>query len=325
VDEASSRFVDQIALEKLLGEKLRKVHHYPEGGLDSGNDGDSADFPALSTGSIPKIFTTQSGFRFESPIPCSHAENALCDVTVHRAQHSRGSVVFLHGLYEDSRAIYDFLFRGLVANGLDVYFSTLPFHYSRRPASSLFNGEFFWSANYKRTRAAFKQAVHDLHALYRIVCAQQKHPVAVCGFSMGGCVALLLAAACNDIDGVVAINPAISLSGIVWDSPLCSTIKADFLAAGYNISQVQRAFAAFEPVSARSIALARERIQLVYGIYDQVTSPDLDKEFARTWALRNVIAYNAGHLNILRVPRLAGDIAHFFQSIANLKLSNSAP
>lgn len=324
MDEASSKFVDRLVMEKLLEEKLRKVRHSPEGGMDDPTSlGDALRMVATSP--LPTVSETENGFRFATPFLSGHPENDHCDVVVHRAEASRGAIVFLHGLFEESRGLYDFLFRNLLRMGFDIYQSTLPYHYSRKPASSSFGGEFFWSANFLRTSAAFRQAVCELHLLERIVAQRTEHPPLVCGFSMGGCVSLLLASLREDLHGVFAINPASTLSGIVWDSPLCSTIKADFLAAGRSVEELRTAFARFEPLGVEHPTLATERIHLCYGIYDQVTSLEQYESFARAWNLANTTALKAGHMNTLRTPRLAGDIADFHDSVHRLRAGSPVP
>jgi pimeloyl-ACP methyl ester carboxylesterase len=315
MDEASSKFVDRLVQEKLLDEKLRRVHHFPEDGIDERPAGLFEDFPEFARKPLPETVPTPKGFRFDSPLPGVHPENNSCEVVVHRSPDPTACVVLLHGLFEDSRAIHDFLVRELLKLGCDVFQPTLPYHYDRKPPASLFGGEYFWSANYKRTRTAFKQAVLELHALQRIVRAREGLPALVAGFSMGGCVSLLLASVCEDLHGVFAINPATSLSGIVWDSPLCQTIKADYLAAGVSIERLQGAFSDFEPLGASRVALDRERIRVAYGIYDQVTSVEQYESLVRAWNLRDPIPYKAGHMNTLRMPRLAGDIAQFIRSL----------
>lgn len=317
MDEASSKFVDRLVMEKLLEEKLRKVRHRPEGGLEDPVSLESA-FASLRDAPLPETIDSADGFRFATPFPSGHPENDHCDVIVHRHPSPRGAVVFLHGLFEDSRNLYDFLFRNLSKEGFEIYQSTLPYHYGRKPAASAFGGEYFWSADFLRTSAAFRQAVCELHLLERIVHARTGFAPLVCGFSMGGCVSLLLASLREELHGVFAINPAATLSGIVWDSPLCSTIKADFLAAGRTEHELQKAYSRFEPVGVERIALDRRRIHVSYAIYDQVTSVEQYESLLAAWRLDGGTAMKAGHMNTLRAPRLAGDIASFHDSLQAL-------
>lgn len=316
MDEASSRFVDQLVQGKLLDEKLRRVHHFPEGGLAADPPDLFHDFEAHRAQPLPATTETDGGYRFQSPVASGHPENDVCEISVLPAPDARACLVFQHGLFEDNRAIYDFLFKGLRERGFEVHLSTLPYHYQRKPAASLFGGEYFWSAHYRRTRSAFRQAVYELDLAQRLARARTGLPTYVAGFSMGGCVALLLASLRADLPAVAAINPATTLSGIVWDSPLCSTIKADYQAAGYSVADLQAAFASFEPVGASAIALPLERLLLVYSLYDQVTSLGQYRTLAGAWKLPRTLELKAGHLNTLRVPRLAADLAQFFDTFA---------
>lgn len=311
MDEASSKFLDKLVLEKLLEEKLRKVHHAPESNLLGTAETLWGKFPSFQNAALPPIESTDTGFHFPSPLASSHAKNNRCPVRVHRSPQAKANILLQHGLFEENRAIYDFLIRELLKLECNVFVSTLPYHYERCPAESLYSGEFFWSANFQRTQSAFLQAVIELHTLYRLLRAQNDLPTLLCGFSMGGCISLILASLCKDLQGVVAINPAASLSEIVWDSPLCATIKADYLSAGCSMPELQQAFRTFEPMSAPHIQTPRERIQLIYGLYDQVTSTTQYENLARAWNLHHVHAYKAGHMNTLRMPRLAQDIHNF--------------
>jgi pimeloyl-ACP methyl ester carboxylesterase len=315
MDEASSKFVDQLVQGKLLDEKLRRVHHFPEGGLTADPADLFHDFGAHRLRALPETTETADGYRFASPVPSEHRENDSCEVVVHSCPSPRACLVFQHGLFEDNRTIYDFLFKGLREKGFEIHLSALPYHYHRKPAASLFGGEYFWSAHYQRTRAAFRQAVYELDVVERLASRRSGLPTYVAGFSMGGCVALLLASLRSDLAGVAAINPATTLSGIVWDSPLCSTIKADYQAAGYTVEDLKTAFASFEPQGATSVALPLDRLLLVYALYDQVTSLGQYQTLVAGWGLPNALELKAGHLNTLRIPRLAGDLAHFFDTL----------
>jgi hypothetical protein len=132
---------------------------------------------------------------------------------------------------------------------------------------------------------------------------------------MGGAVNLVLGAVSKEIKGIVAINPASSLSSIVWDSPLCKTIKQDFFDAGYSWEQIKNAYKTFEPVNVDIKSINADRFMICYGAYDQVTSPDQYRELINRWNIRNFHEYKSGHLNTLRVPRLAQDIFNFISAI----------
>jgi hypothetical protein len=314
MDENSSKYVDQLVINKLLDEKLSKVHHKLEENHDELYSDLYADFSTIKPNS--EIISKDNQYiRIESPVECSHEENRVNTITIKEVPGASASIVFLHGLFEDNREIYNFLFSGINKAGLNVYSMTLPFHYERKPYKSQFSGEYFWSANIQRSRRAFRQAVYELYQFYNTVRLINNHDVYICAFSMGGGVALSLASLYKDISRLFVINPVCSLTEIVWDSPLCRTIKNDLVNQEFLMDQLKQVCSVFEPASVKSIAIDTNRICLGYSIYDQITSIEQYKGLISTWNLKNTIDYRAGHLNVLRVPRLANDICAFMNSI----------
>jgi esterase/lipase len=314
MNEASSKYVDHLVLDKLITEKLQMVHHYP------GNDIDLTIsvfdmIKGIEHKQMPEFVTTDSGFVFKSVIDSGFKDNDVCPVFSFECEDPVASIIFTHGLYEDNRKIYEFLFESLNRLGLNVYLCTLPYHYERRPEKSLFSGEYFWSADFERTRNAFVQGIFDVFALHTFIKKRNHHDVFLTGYSMGGAVSLVLGAAVKEIKGIVAVNPAASLSNIVWDSPLCKYIKQDFLAAGYTLEQLKTAYKTFEPVSLDFKLHNSLRFMICYAVYDQVTSPEIYRQFIERWNIKSVHEYKAGHLTTLRVPRLAQDIFNFVTAL----------
>ena len=315
--ESSSRYVDQITLEKLVTEKLEKVHHYPHTGLQFPKAlfDDWSGYREQVELALPKsgspISIGKNLLQFQSMSLCEHDENHGIPVHCFMSESPVCNLVFYHGLFEENREIYYFLFSNLNRLGVNVYLCTMPYHYERMPSQSAFSGEFFWSAYFERTRNAFKQAVYDLHMIARWVATQSTLPVIPGGFSMGGSVALIYGAIEASDHGVVALNPAVSLSEIVWDSPLCRTIKSDYMHAGYAMPQLQSAYREFEPICYSTPKTPIDRIFLGYGSYDLVTAPDLYRTLVAHWQLPHYREYKSGHLNLLRVPRVANDVFSF--------------
>lgn len=314
MNEASSKYVDQLVLEKLITEKLQLVHHYPGKNIDLTTSVFDL-IQGIENKQLPEFQKSDSGFVFKSVINSGYEENDVCPVFSFECENPIASIIFTHGLYEDNRKIYGFLFDSLNRSGLNVYLCTLPYHYERKPKKSLFSGEYFWSADFGRTRNAFVQGVFDVFSLYSFIMARNNHSVYLTGFSMGGAVNLVLGAAVREIKGIVAVNPAASLSEIVWDSPLCKYMKNDFLEAGYTWEQLKNVCKTFEPVSIDIDLYNSLRFMICYAVYDQVTSPDIYRQFIEKWNIRNVHEYKAGHLTTLRVPRLAQDIFNFISAL----------
>ena len=322
MDEASSKFVDRLALEKIIAEKLSQVHHVPS------KQPDALREPAFGSFSQP-LGRAENGQSFDpyitvlhSPIQTAHPENRAFFLRCHPAKAERGIVLLVHGLFEDNRAMYGFLIGELNRAGYSVYLTTLPFHHERTPAEAKFSGEFFFSADLARTKEAFVQAVLEVRLAYEWLTAHHDAPVFLTGFSMGGTVATAAACANDCFEGVCIVNPASMLSEVIWTSPLCATIKQDLLAAGWERTEIDFVVSSFDPYMMSYMQTDDSRVLMIYALYDQITRPDQYESLITQKQLTNILQYKAGHLNTLRVPRFATDLVQFFerQSASALEL-----
>jgi hypothetical protein len=309
MNEASSKYVDQIATEKLIQEKLSRVHHAPNGAYPS-------ELVSLNDfNCLPKLPETvverQDGknllLSFSSAVVTSDTDNNLVQCIAYLSEESRGALVFLHGLFEDNLQIYNFFISLLKEQGLDVYLMMLPYHYNRMPAGSVFSGEFFFSGNLLRSALAYKQAVYDLYQLQQWVSQRSGRPAWIVGFSMGGGITLTLAAL-TGLPGVFAVNPVCNISRLVWTSALFAPIRQDLEGSGIGLGRIEMHYAAFEPLNADPIRTDLAHIVLGRSLYDQINDPANYDLLVENWKLQNVIPYKAGHLNVLRAPRLAMDV-----------------
>lgn len=314
MDEASSKYLDTIVMSKLLEERLEKVSHKPQVSPSEIEQELFADLDTAKEAALVNEIHGSSDLELISPVNTTYESNRTCRIKLFPAEQASASIILVHGLYEDNRDIYSFLIKGLNEIGYSVHLMTLPYHFERTPDSSLFSGEYFWSADISRTRSAYKQAVYELYQFYTYLKESSALPVYLSGFSMGAAVSLTLLSLVDDITALFAINPPSGLSDIVWDSPLCRTIKRDFLDHGYSEDDLQRAFASLEPKSQHVSSVDVDRLCLAYALYDQVTEQYHYENIKKEWNLIHTIEYKAGHLNTLRVPRLARDMDTFFKS-----------
>ncbi len=313
MDEASSKYLDTIVMSKLLEEKLELVSHSSSLADIKTDKSLFADFADLEMSGNVTFKECGTNLELISPIDSPYPENQKCSVVVYPAEKQIASIILTHGLYEDNRDIYSFLIKGLNRAGYTVYQTTLPYHFDRTPESSQFSGEYFWSADISRTKVAFKQAVYELYQLFHHLEQVTGHPVFLSGFSMGASVSLTLAALTDSVPAFFAINPPAGLTDIVWDSPLCRTIKRDLLSSGLTESDLKSAFSDLEPIEIESPIADIETICLAYAEYDQVTEQYQYNNIIEKWKLTHTHKYKAGHLNTLRVPRLANDMDTFFK------------
>lgn len=307
MEEASSKYVDFIATEKLISEKLQHVHHAPSGRAVNDRFDDFADLPRIPADVKQRLIDKDVEITFLSVVDSGYPENDLVRCRVFRAKESRGAVLFIHGLFEENLLIYKFFISQLNALGLDAFVLLLPFHYQRKPQASVFSGEFFWSGDIDRSALAYKQAVYDAWQLYNYLKDALGLPVLLNGFSMGGGVTLTLSTLA-EIEALFVINPVCNFPDLVWNRRLFSTIKADLVRAGVTLDEVTRRLGHFDPINSSS---KKTDAAVAYGLYDQISNEENYKMLIRAWK-PHVLRLSAGHLNILRVPRLAQEVSDWY-------------
>ncbi|MFZ5988670.1 MAG: alpha/beta hydrolase [Bacillota bacterium] len=317
MNEASSKFVDNLAMEKLIREKLLKVSHRPkrlhfyehEKIL---NDLEKCKLDMSSVKCVEddkrlKCFKITS---FEKTL--DYNENNTIYLYYHPAENSICNVLFLHGLYDDNMYNYAFLIRLLNELKFNVFFMVSPYHFNRKPEASYFSGEYFISADLVRSRNAFKQALYDIEASFELISYCNDLPKLLVGFSMGGCISLRYHILRNRFIGTFLINPVTDLLRLIWDNPLLTTVKSDLERCGYGKEEVDHVFKELDPCENLNSDFNVDNIAAVYSLYDQIIGQEKYKVFIEKVGFKNLLAYNAGHLNILRVPKLSRDIYDFF-------------
>lgn len=313
MDEASSKYVDQIATQRLINDKLKLVHHSPDHSMTS-IDTSFRDFKNISLqpdNVIERQNEKYTEISFQSSIDTRYVENNLVKGRCFCAKESVGEIVFVHGLYEDNMDIYKFFISMLNEQGMNVHLMVLPYHYERTSKESAFSGEYFWSADVYRSALAFKQAVYDLAQFYTYVKTKAGRPVWIVGFSMGGGIGLSLVSLIP-VDGIFVINPVCNITELMWHSALFSTIKSDLKANGLTFEHIKDMYSLYEPLNIKDIKISKEKVVLAKGLYDQINDPRNYDLFNQRWELKHELSYKAGHLNILRVPKLAADITNFY-------------
>ena len=78
--------------------------------------------------------------------------------------------------------------------------------------------------------------------------------------------------------------------------------------SGLHYNKVKSRFQEFEPLDREQLSTPLNNIAMGSSIYDQINDPENYELLINKWEMGNVYKYKAGHLNILRVPKLANDI-----------------
>lgn len=327
MNEASSKFVDNLAMEKLIRDKLLKVTHNPGDLLFDENKKVlvGIDKCKLDISSVKYVECDKHLKYIELPTfekSFDYPENNVIYLYYYPAKDAICNILLLHGLYDDNMFNYAFLIRMLNELKFNVFFMISPYHFNRKPANSYFSGEFFISANLNRSRNAFKQALYDIEASIQFITHYNTLPSLLVGFSMGGCISFRYHILKDKFMGTFLINPVTDLLTLIWDNPLLVTVRRDLEKYSFGKEKVARVFKELDPCENIDSDFNVDSIAIVYSMYDQIIGESKNKVFiekVRSAGLKNIYEYHAGHLNILRVPKLSKDIYDFFMKLNTQK------
>jgi dienelactone hydrolase len=214
-------------------------------------------------------------------------------------------VIIVHGWRMNSLARVRRLFLNpFLAKGYHLYFFTLPYHFERTPASSLYNGELMISANIDRTLAAIQQAVTDLRALVRRL-KNNGGKVALIGISLGGLITNLVGAFETEIDALISIFYANSLADSVWKTIPGKYIKQDFEKYRFTYEALKKCWQITEPSNFKP-CLPQSNILLMSAAEDQYIDAEDSEALWKAWDQPTRIIYPCAHSGLVFLRKTIG-------------------
>jgi hypothetical protein len=224
----------------------------------------------------------------------------------------RHCLVYVHGWLEPgSWAEETTLFRAWTRElGVDMLHVALPFHGRRKPRSSLFSGEFYWTADLVRSVEAVRQTVCDARAAVEWLRGQGYASVGVTGISLGGAVDMLLACVEPAPDYVIPIVAHLELADAVENAPILWRVKHDLDRFGIGRDERRELFrrlgwSAFLP------KLSPERQLWIQARDDGYICAELVERQWIEWGRPNILWIEGGHMTF---PLHVGKMTQAMQS-----------
>lgn len=224
--------------------------------------------------------------------------------------------VVVHGWRMDSLdRVRGLLLEQLLELGYHVYFPYLPHHMDRMEQTELYSGEHMVSSDLPGTLRSVRQAVGDLRALLGWI--RNSNPgsqITLIGISLGGCITNLTATVEQEIDNLVSVMYANSLSYSVWHTAAGRHIRKDLETNGMSYGKLCRCWSLLEP-GARKPYVDKSRILLLSGRYDRYVLPADTDLLWEAWdrPLRKVLPF--GHAGLaFRQKAIAEEITAFLES-----------
>ncbi len=260
------------------------------------------ELPPIAFSPVKEGATYQEGkFSFKSQVNTQWQNNDHATGYYFKSNNNPQniSVIMVHGWRSEGFGHFDKLFLDdFKEKGFNLFYYTLPLHLDRQPNTSLYSGEYMISANVEGTVEAIKQAVTDLRALIKWIKEKKGEKVILIGISLGGYVTNLTATLEAQIDGLISIMYANSLSFSIWKTVPGKYIKEDLVNNGFTYEELKDYWNIIDP-SQYNPLITNDNILLISGLYDQYVLLEDTNRLWKQWQQPKRLLYPCGHAGIV--------------------------
>jgi len=212
----------------------------------------------------------------------------------------RPRLLYIHGYMQPETVIEEFALLATMAQALQMEVVQLqpPYHGSRKPRTSRFDGDLYWTADLVRSIESLRQTILDARTLLAVMQKESPQPVGIAGLSLGGAVAAALT--CLE-PGFAFSAPFIAhmdLGALVADAPVLGAMREDLGRFGWS----PRDFGSFtermgwnelEPM------IPTKRICLFAAKDDHFFRAPLVRRMWRRWHEPEIHWYPSSHMGFL--------------------------
>jgi pimeloyl-ACP methyl ester carboxylesterase len=226
--------------------------------------------------------------------------------------HGMPAVILLHGWLIDrpQLLVYRRWARRLADHGIAVWMPRLPYHMERSEPGEV-SGQRCLSPDLHDSVDAVRQAVAEARLLARWLRRNGAPSVGIWGMSLGAWVAALAATLDGDWDAVALWAPVAAPADVLFESGLVELLRDAVVAGGLSRGDFEDDVVAAMTPSLRDNRVARARVLMVAGIWDQVIAPRSINRIARRWHV-DVRWVPHGHISLMASRAPVRDTAAFF-------------
>lgn len=222
------------------------------------------------------------------------------------------ALILLHGWLIDrpQLPVYRRWARRVARHGIAVWMPRLPYHMERSEPGEI-SGQRCLSPDLRDSADAVRQAVAEARLLARWLRRNGAPAVGIWGMSLGAWVAALAATLDDDWDAVALWAPVAAPADVLFESGLVGLLREVVTAGGTSRRDLEDSAVAAMTPSLRDNRVARERLMVVAGIWDQVIAPRSITRLARRWNV-DVRWVPHGHISLMASRAPVRATAAFF-------------
>jgi len=231
----------------------------------------------------------------------------------------RPRLVYIHGYMQPETLVEELALLTTMAGALDMEVVQLqpPYHGRRKPRSSRFDGDLFWTGDVVRSIESLRQTVLDVRTLLAWMRAESAAPVGIAGLSLGGAITAVLS--CLE-PGFAFSAPFIAhmdLGALIAHAPVLGAMREDLARFGWQVEDFARFVAQLGWNDLRPV-IPTERIHLFAAKDDRFFHPDVVRAMWRRWGKPRIRWYPGSHMGFL--PHLPDAINRLRRFVDALEL-----
>jgi pimeloyl-ACP methyl ester carboxylesterase len=229
----------------------------------------------------------------------------------------RPRLLYIHGYMQPETVIEELTLLSAMARALRMEIVQLqpPYHGRRKPRSSPYDGERFWTADVVQSVEAMRQTILDARTLLSVMLEESPTPVGVAGLSLGGAFSAILACLEPRFDFSAPFIAHMDMGALLRDAPVLGAMRKDLVRFGWSPQDFGRFFTRIgwddlEPV------IPANRIVLFAAHEDRFFDPEVLAAMWRRWGEPEIHWYRTSHMGF--IPYLPSAIGHLRRFIDGL-------
>lgn len=265
----------------------------------------------FDVGPIEEMSFSQETIQWKSPSLSGHPENhrahALFFPATKKCSPSK-TLIILHALMSAGNQGYRKIAARLNAQGWNVIFPYLPFHYARTPAGHA-SGALAITADLVRNGETLRQSVREVRQLIHWTRAQGSEKITVLGTSYGAWVAALLLSV-EPVEAAILLQPIVDIGYTTFESPIALVMGQLLRRRGITAAHLDRHAHLTAPLAAQPLC-DPNNISIIGATYDAVSPPRYLRQLCETWKGSSYYEVKQGHFGFLAMEQALKLIEHY--------------
>lgn len=159
----------------------------------------------------------------------------------------RPRLIYIHGYMQPETPLEETVLVAGLARALKMEIIQVqpPHHGRRKPRSSLYDGEYFWSSDIVRSVESVRQTVWDTQHLLQGLLEEDDRPVGIMGLSLGGTIAAILACIEPRFSFALPLIAHMDLAAVTQDAPVLTRMRRELKEFGWKLHRFSQLLASW--------------------------------------------------------------------------------